>query len=190
MGAPVRLSRATARAIDRLARRAHAFHRFAHHPLCARYASELVTLGRRQRLCRGCVAMALGAACGATAALVSAAGAPALYGAVAAGTALGIASLRVRLPKTLGRFVPAACLGAGLASVLTHPRSLAWLATLASVALGIALYRQRKPSRLPCTTCPERTQNAVCSGFSPIVRRERAFRRMAERLIDRAAPAR
>lgn len=45
--------------LDRLARRAHAFHRFAHHPLCDRYQSELIELRGRTRLCRGC-ACALG----------------------------------------------------------------------------------------------------------------------------------
>ena len=190
MGAPDRLNRATARAIDRLARRAHAFHRFAHHPLCDRYASELVTLGRRQRLCRGCLAVALGAPCGATLGLLVPDSALVPHHAVALGAALGALSLRVRLPKWLGRFVPAACLGAGLTSALTSPHSLAWLAALVCVVAGVALYRRRGPNRRPCATCPERSQQAPCSGFLRIVRRERAFRRVAERLIDRAAPAR
>jgi hypothetical protein len=189
MSAPVRLSRETARAIDSLARRAHAFHRFAHHPLCARYASELVTLGRRQRVCRGCFAVALGTACGAAAALVCVPDPLLLYGSLFTGTLLALLSLAARLPKTLGRFVPAASLGAALASVLTTPRSFAWLVALATVALGVALYRRRQPNRAPCATCPERARQTACSGFSAIVRRERAFRRMAERLIDHAAPA-
>jgi len=58
----------TVRAIDRLARRAHAFHRFAHHPLCERYAGELVPLGKRTRICRGCAASALGSLAGSLAA--------------------------------------------------------------------------------------------------------------------------
>lgn len=189
MGAPVRLSRATARAVDRLSRRAHAFHRFAHHPLCDRYASELVTLGRRQRLCRGCLAVALGAPLGAAVALLTSVSSMTLYGAIALGAALFAASLRVRVPKFLGRFVPAACLGAGVASALTCPHSLAWLLALACVGAGFALYRQRGPSRSACATCPERSRATPCSGFLPIVRRERAFRRVAERLIDRAAPS-
>ena len=190
MGAPVRLSRATARAVDRLARRAHAFHRFAHHPLCDRYASELVTLGRRRRLCRGCVAVLFGTCCGAALALLTSASSFTLYGAVALGTGLGASSLHVRVPKFLGRFVPAACLGAGVSSVVTRPESFAWLVALGCVAGGFALYRQRGPNRRPCATCPERSRPAPCSGFMPIVRRERAFRRLAERLIDRAAPVR
>ena len=46
---------------------------------------------------------------------------------------------------------------------------------LLSVGLGAAsllLYRRKGPNRVPCTTCPERTLE-VCSGFAPIVRRER-----------------
>src|SRR4051794_30590046 len=110
MGAPVRLSGATARGIDRLARRAHAFPRFAPHPLCARYAPELVPLGGRRRVCRGCLAVALGAPCGAGAVVLAGPSATTLFGFVAVGTALGLLSLRVRLPKALGRFLPAACL--------------------------------------------------------------------------------
>lgn len=189
MGAPVRLSRATARAVDRLARRAHAFHRFAHHPLCDRYASELVTLGR-QKWCRGCLAVLFGVPCGAALAFLTAASSMLPYGAVALGMALGATSLRVRMPKFLGRFVPAACLGAGFTSLLTRPQSLAWLVTLGGVVVGLALYRRRGPNRGPCATCPERSCPTPCSGYLPIVRRERAFRRMAERLIDGAARAR
>jgi hypothetical protein len=190
MSAPVRLSRETARAIDRLARRAHAFHRFAHHPLCARYATELVTLGRRQRVCRGCCAVVLGMACGGAAALVCVPDPLLLYGSLFTGTLLGLVSLTARLPKTLGRFLPAASLTAGLTSVLTNPWSFAWVVALATIALGIALYRRRQPNRAPCATCPERVAQRACSGFSSIVRRERAFRRVAERLIDGWGPTR
>src|SRR5688500_15321315 len=64
-----RVSPTVARAIDRLSRRAHRFHRFAHHPLCAQYAGELVRLGRKGRLCRGCLYAALGCVAGAAAGL-------------------------------------------------------------------------------------------------------------------------
>jgi hypothetical protein len=60
----VPVSRALAQRIDRLARRAHAFHRFAHHPLCDRYAGELVQLSRRRSVCRGCSCFALAAVSG------------------------------------------------------------------------------------------------------------------------------
>src|SRR5579859_1379561 len=54
-----------ARRIDRLAWFAHAFHRFAHHPLCDRYQEELIPLGRRTRVCRGCSLALLGVLVGA-----------------------------------------------------------------------------------------------------------------------------
>jgi hypothetical protein len=50
--------------LDRLARRAHAFHRFAHHPLCDRYAGELIVLRGRTRICRGCCYAAIGSLLG------------------------------------------------------------------------------------------------------------------------------
>jgi hypothetical protein len=57
----VRPSPALVRRLDRLGRRAHAFHRFAHHPLCDNYAGELIALRGRTRVCRGCTT-ALGCA--------------------------------------------------------------------------------------------------------------------------------
>jgi hypothetical protein len=62
-----RLEPALARRLDRLARHAHRFHRHAHHPLCGAYAGEVLRLGRRTRLCRGCTLAALGAVGGALA---------------------------------------------------------------------------------------------------------------------------
>ncbi|HET8714991.1 MAG TPA: hypothetical protein VFM16_04150, partial [Holophagaceae bacterium] len=47
------------RRLDRLARRAHAFHRFAHHPLCAEYAGERLRVGK-VHLCRGCTLLGAG----------------------------------------------------------------------------------------------------------------------------------
>jgi hypothetical protein len=46
--------RPLAKQLDRLSRRAHRFHRFAHHPLCGAYAAELVPLGRKARSGCGC----------------------------------------------------------------------------------------------------------------------------------------
>src|SRR3954471_6162611 len=100
------LPQRTVRAIDRLAQRAHAFHRFAHHPLCERYASELIPLGRRARLCRGCASAATGALLGALSALVLR---PQLHTLLAIAALGGIAfgaSLLLRLPKSLGRGLP------------------------------------------------------------------------------------
>jgi hypothetical protein len=48
----------------------------------------------------------------------------------------------------------------------------------ASFAILLRAYRVRGPDRTPCERCPERTR-AVCSGFAPIVRRERAVQRVA-----------
>ncbi len=110
-----------------------------------------------------------------------------VLGAVLAVAALlGALSLRVRLPKTLGRFLPACGIGAGFVSAFTQPRGFLWLAVLAAAGAGLALYRKRQPNRTPCVTCPERLHSTPCSGVRPIVRRERAFRRVAQRLIDRA----
>ena len=49
--------------LDRLAWRLHAFHRYAHHPLCRRYAGEVLTLGR-VRVCKGCTLLAVGVVVG------------------------------------------------------------------------------------------------------------------------------
>jgi hypothetical protein len=184
--APPRLSRDVARALDRLARRAHAFHRFAHHPLCERYAGELIRLGRRERVCRGCAALASGLCVGAALAVLAAPSAATLNAALAAGAALGAVSLRLRLPKIIGRFLPAVALGAGLASVVTAFESYAWLSGSVGCMVVVLLYRRRGPSRTPCESCPERTLPAPCSGFARIVRRERAFQRVAQKLIERA----
>jgi hypothetical protein len=175
-----------ARTLDRLARRAHAFHRFAHHPLCERYASELIRLGRRERVCRGCVAFGAGLVLGLTLAVTLEPRASVLYAVLALGAAVGTASFRVRLPKLLSRFVPALGLGFALASVVTDFRSGAWLVGAGGGGLAFFAYRRRGPSRTPCVTCPERLAPAPCSGFARIVRRERAFQRVAQRFIQRA----
>jgi hypothetical protein len=183
----------TARLVDRLAQRAHAFHRFAHHPLCDRYATELIPLGRRARLCRGCACAAAGTGLGALSALVLH---PQLHSLVVLAALGGIAfgaSLMLRLPKSIGRGLPAA-LGscAGLGGLL-NPQLASRLLALSLLALGAVflwLYRRRGPNRSPCQTCPERTGPRVCSGLRPIVQRERAFRRLAQRCIDSAVAGR
>src|ERR1700760_868287 len=93
----------TARLVDRLARRAHAFHRFAHHPLCDRYASELIPLGRRARLCRGCACAAIGALLGTGSALALQPPARALFACAALAVVTFVASLALRLPKSIAR---------------------------------------------------------------------------------------
>jgi hypothetical protein len=186
----------TAKRIDRLARRAHRFHRFAHHPLCGAYEGDLIRLGRRTRVCRGCSYVALGLAFGALLALgvaplwASHAGrmsSAALLGvALAAGPTL--AALRAPVTKIATRALPAALLGFAfvLGARLGSPVGLLGCVVSALAVVGIAVrYRRRGPDRAPCATCPERTLS-VCSGLLPIVRRERAFRRASRRLLASA----
>ena len=184
------LPQRTVRAIDRLARDAHAFHRFAHHPLCERYAGELIPLGRRTRVCRGCASAALGSTTGLLAALAWQPSFAIIVGAAALGIGLLLSSLALRLPKWLGRALATACLGfaclGGLLLAHGAPLFLAVVILVSSVAF-IALYRKRGPNRGPCTACPERLLSKPCSGLRPIVRRERAFRRLAQRFLDAAA---
>jgi hypothetical protein len=180
----------TRRAIDRLAGRAHAFHRFAHHPLCGRYASELIPLGRKARLCRGCTFAALGALFGSLGASALRPGFSAIAVSATVGAGLLLTSLVNRWPKWLGRGLAAAAVSfaglAGLISAEIWARAVA-LALLAGAAFIFWGYRRRGPHRGPCEQCPERSASAVCSGLRPIVRRERAFRRVAQRYIDQAA---
>lgn len=179
----------TLRAIDRLARHAHAFHRFAHHPLCERYAAELIPLGKRSRVCRGCASAALGSLTGLIAALFWQPTLSVLLGASALGLGLFMASLTLRLPKWLGRASAAASLGfaclSGLRVAHGAPLIMALSILLASAAF-LALYRKRGPNRGPCQECPERLAPSPCSGLRPIVRRERAFRRLSQRWLDAA----
>jgi len=169
---------ALARRIDRLAWIAHAFHRFAHHPLCDRYQGELVPLGHRTRVCRGCALALLGASVGALAgaALRSTALGPAIWLMPAAGLALAL--LPLGRSKLLRRFLPALLL---TATALHGPPAVALLGLGLGAAM-LLLYRRKGPNRVPCSTCPERTLE-VCSGFAPIVRRERAFRRLSGRWL-------
>jgi hypothetical protein len=184
------LPQRTVRAIDRLAKHAHAFHRFAHHPLCERYARELIPLGKRTRLCRGCACTLLGAIAGLLSALCWQPAFSVLSGAAALGLGLALSSLALRLPKWLGRASAAACLGfaclGGFCSAHGAALFLA-LGMLGASAAFLALYRKRGPNRGPCQQCPERLLPVPCSGLRPIVRRERAFRRVAQRLLDAAA---
>jgi hypothetical protein len=181
-----RASPAVIRRIDRLARGAHAFHRYAHHPLCVEYSGEvfqiaLVPYGRRARFCRGCTLAGVGALLGT---LVGAWMAPPLWAAVAA-IPLGLAgtsrSAR-RAGKIATRLLPAGfiafAIGAGLRAWSPGGALLGGVA-LAAVGLCVARYRQRGPDRSPCIRCPERTAEVPCRGLAPLVRRERAFQRMA-----------
>jgi hypothetical protein len=159
--------------IDRLAWRAHAFHRFAHHPLCAVYRGEVVRVGKRFRLCKGCTFLAVGLVAGVVGGAFTRL--PVWWGVrvLLLALMLAAASLWLRLPKILGRLIP----GAGLGLALWAGWQCA-LASLLVVALVSALYRRRGVDRSLCETCHERLCSP-CSGFASIVRRERAFRRRA-----------
>ena len=166
--------------IDRLSRAAHRFHRFAHHPLCDAYAGEVVRLGRRTRVCRGCLFVALGG----TAGLAASVAVPASFrGAIAlaiAGTVVLVATTFFRSPrrasrtKLMSRLLPAAAIAYGRGCVL-QLGAVGWgIAAVGTAAIaGIAaLYRRRGPDRSPCASCPERRLSEPCSGIAPIVRRE------------------
>jgi hypothetical protein len=205
-----RIPRPLARRIDRLARRAHRFHRYAHHPLCAQYQGELVSIGRRGRVCRGCAFGLLGATIGVVLggsippSFLLAARPQLSVGvcgvALLSGCAL-LGSLRMpaspapvgpRMSKLITRFGPASAL-AGVFVLGVRIGGLAGFggaaACLTAVVSAWLLYRHRGPDRSACPRCPERSAVIVCSGFAPIVRRERAFARVARRMLA-AAPER
>ena len=196
----MRISRQLAGRIDRLARRAHAFHRHAHHPLCSAYAGELIALGRKQRVCRGCAFALLGSVAGAVLALALPVDRVPLFAVLAAGTVaafaaggLAAAGLRAqpvesaRPSKLWTRALPAT--GWSFAAVtaarlpLSHGAPLLLL-SVSCVAWAYRAYRARGPARSACERCPERAL-PVCSGFAPIVRRERAVQRLAGNWIAR-----
>ena len=174
-------SPAIADRIDRLSRGAHAFHRFAHHPLCREYASEVFLIGRRFRLCRGCTLAAVGALAGVAFALW--ADSSWIVAAATAPPALVLASPRMRAAgKIATRLLPAGLCAFSIAAGArtgTVAGAGVCVFVFSAVALCVALYRRRGPHRGPCLACPERARPEPCRGFAPIVRRERAFERLA-----------
>ena len=180
--------------IDRLSRAAHRFHRFAHHPLCDEYAGEVVALGRRARICRGCVLVAAGGLVGLLFSIVFVAPpAPLIISTGLALSAVVVAlarpsSRRKRMPKLLSRFLPALTIAYALGCGVQLGTIGAALVGAGAIALlgTVALYRRRGPDRSPCSTCPERNLSRPCRGIAPIVRRERAFRRLAGQWLARA----
>lgn len=182
---PPAIPRPVAKHIERLARRAHAFHRFAHHPLCSDYAGELIALGGRRRVCRGCSFALLGLVLGALTGLAL----PVALGQATSIAALALATTvtRQRRSKLWTRAWPAAGTGYALACCALRHDLAALACALAVIAACAALwgaYRARGPDRSPCLRCPERTQHVPCSGFRDIVRAERAFVRRSQRLLD------
>jgi len=190
-----RLPIALARRVDRLSRQAHAFHRFAHHPLCDRYSDEVVTFGSKCRLCRGCLSAAMGLGIGATVGICLPQNSGTELVQLGIAAALALISLKVRLSKFNARFLPAAFGSAATAAALRRACTgdtqapVIVAAGLLLGACGFVVYRKHGPNRGPCVSCPERERLAtgMCSGIAPITRRERAFQRLAQRWLD-AAP--
>ena len=195
-----RLPPALARRLDRLARHAHRFHRWSHHPLCDAYAGEVVRLGRRTRLCRGCALASIGGATGAAAGFLAPplGLAPLLAGPLLlAGWAVLALTARAgrRRSKWLTRAGPAALASglavAGLRAGLAGAAGPGWAGFAAAVAavailvFGLVGYQSRGPDRAACATCPQAPPGPRCDGFRPMAGRERAFSRLASRWIDR-----
>ncbi len=180
------IDRRTQRVLARLSRRAHHFHRFAHHPLCGNYAGEVIRIGKT-RLCRGCSYAIAGGLAGGLAGLVLGASTGIPVIATAAGAACLLATLwsRRRVTKLWTRLVPAALFALAITCGVLELHPVGITAALAAVAIVVGLrvlYGKRGPDRSPCTTCPERALQP-CSGFAPIVSRERAFQRVVRTLI-------
>jgi hypothetical protein len=194
-----RLPPGLARRIDRLARHAHGFHRFAHHPLCGAYAGEVVRLGRRTRLCRGCALAGAGAALGAAAgwawpplpAELLLLGPAILAGWGALALAPGGRRLASKWITRAGPLALASFLAVAGLRAAPHAEPGDWsglttaLTAAALVALGLLRYRSRRPDRSACTACPQAPPGPGCDGFREIARRERAFSRLASTWIDR-----
>jgi hypothetical protein len=184
--------------IDRLSRAAHRFHRFAHHPLCHEYAGEVVALGKRTRVCRGCLFSGAGGLAGLFGSAVFAAPFKAVLFTAALGICAFLAAVarrptgRPRAPKFGSRFLPALAITYSFGSAVqggTAARALAAALILALFGV-VAVYRRRGPDRSPCASCPERNALHPCRGIAPIVRRERAFRRLAGQWLARVSSSR
>jgi hypothetical protein len=182
------ISGGVARDLDRLSRRAHRFHRFAHHPLCDRYAGERVQLGK-VRLCRGCTFAVTGGLVGGFVGLAIGASESAAAIAMTIATALLLGTLwskrKLRIAKTWTRLVPAGLYALAITCGVLASTPLGIAIASASAAIVVlmrVLYGKRGADRTPCTTCPE-LGRAPCSGFARIVSRELAFRRVADRRL-------
>lgn len=185
-----------ARRIDRLARRAHTFHRFAHHPLCDRYAGELIAIGTRTRVCRGCTSAISGALVGAALGGLVQFPVSAAVAFAALASSIPILAQRfdsdrvtagcARLGKLWTRAVPLGALALAFSAGLSA-QNTAGVVTAASIACALyallRVYRATGPDRSPCASCPERGSSVPCSGFRDIVRAERAFVRRSRQLM-------
>jgi Flp pilus assembly protein TadB len=178
--------KALRRKIDRLSRAAHRFHRFAHHPLCDRYAGEVIRIGPRARVCRGCTYAAIGGVVGSALGLV--APISIAFAATLVATVAIVITLytRRRRTKLVTRMLPAGMFALAIVGGARTGSSLGLVAAFAAAASagGLrVLYGRRGADRSPCATCPERVLPVPCSGVQPIISRERAFQRTAGRLL-------
>jgi hypothetical protein len=194
---------AIARRIDRLARRAHAFHRFAHHPLCDRYADELIAIGTRTRVCRGCTCAIGGALLGGTLGAFIQFPVSAAVAFAALSTSVPILAQRfdrervelgrARLGKSWTRSLPLGALALAFTAGL-RAQNTAGSATAVAIALALftllRAYRAKGPDRSPCASCPERGSSVPCAGFRDIVRAERAFVRRSRQVMSYPPTAR
>jgi hypothetical protein len=192
-----------ARRIDRLARRAHAFHRFAHHPLCDRYSGELIAIGSRTRVCRGCTCAISGTLLGASLGAFVQFPVSAAVAFAALSTSIPILAQRFdsdraamgrpRLGKLWTRTVPLGALALAFAAGLRAQNTAGAVAAV-SIALSLfallRVYRATGPDRSPCASCPERGSSVPCSGFRDIVRAERAFVRRSRQVMTYPPSAR
>jgi hypothetical protein len=184
-----RIPEGQARRLDRLALRAHCFHRYAHHPLCQAYRGEVLRFGRL-RICKGCTLLAMGAVAGLGLGLSI----PVLHLECLMVLALaGMAWVAVifkaswvrRLGKAGTRLLPSLAGAFLVIQGLRFRDAWGWgLASALCLGAGLAgrIYRCRGPWHAPCEACPERVLRP-CSGFRLQFRRERAFARLAGRLL-------
>jgi hypothetical protein len=189
----IRLDEHLQKRIDRLARSAHAFHRYSHHPLCSAYAEEVLKIGRFW-ICRGCTFAMLGFGIGATFAafvptsrLTEYAVIGMCFGGI---VAVSLWNVRLRASKVLTRLLPT--FYASAVAVLFAKSCTGMGPVLLGLGLGLGLgtvvwarhhYAHRGPWREACSHCPERA-HLPCSGFRLQVQRERAFVRLAHQWLD------
>ena len=186
-----------ARRIDRLARKAHLFHRYAHHPLCDRYAVEVVRLGGLI-VCRGCLLGAIGAGAGLVGGCATATSREALLvmtiglvavvatGGLILGRGPSVAKVWTRLlPALAASTVVAGSLMAAVRATGFDRVGRLVPALMVSVVCftWLRAYRRNGPNRTACARCPEYGAPEVCRGFRRIVSRERALRRVAGGLL-------
>ena len=170
--------------------------RWAHKPLCGRFAEDILKVGE-MRICRSCLCAWLGVAAGLVAVVVSAT-VPAFGGFPLSGLAfaavlfpvlgLSLPTIYKKLPRTIRdvlRFAGGALIPSSVGVAFTHP--LLGLAALVAMFLFWKVYfRLRKTRRLSaCEGCPDRVIDGICPGFALQAEGARAFERAAsERVME------